>query len=174
MAWWKYKSLIELKWREPYEFTRILSKLSEKKTYWWTRPVSSLIITGMFVGMWVAIEPDPGVQRVSFTLFLAFSVTVGFGLVYLISSVNDFMPREIIFNQRAIVSTNGVRARTWDYNDIHKVRFECQTFGQKEFQIMLITMTTTRRLVTVVPENINAKEVIVLLKNKGIEKVETA
>ena len=174
MAWWKYKSLIELKWREPYEFTRILSKLSEKQIYWWTRPVSSLIITGMFVGMWVAIEPDPGVQRVSFTLCLAFSVTVGFGLVYLISSVNYFMPREISFNQRAIVSTNGVHTRTWDYNDIHKVRFERQTFGQKEFQIMLIIMTTTRRLVTAVPEKINVKEIIDLLKNKGIEKVETA
>jgi len=171
MSWWKYKPIFEIKWREPYGFTRSLSKLTEKNTRWWIRPFWGVINTVILIGLWTIAKPAPGAWRVPLAYALPLCIAAGFGLVYFSSFVHYFAPREIGFGPKAIVSILGQNSTPWPYERIREVRFENKTFGQKQFQVMIVTMTGGRQLAAAVPDKINIQEVVYFLKDKGVEAI---
>jgi hypothetical protein len=174
MSWWKYKPMFDIQWREPYGFTLALNKLSEKTTRWSTRPFWSIVITGIFLGLWAITQPNPGVRRIPMASALPFCIAAGFGIVYFISIVHRFATRTIGFGPKTIVSILGQQTAPWPYELVQEVKFENQTFGQKQFRIMVVTMKDRPQLVAAVPEKIKIQEVIDYLKGKGIEAAQTA
>ena len=102
MTWWKYKPMFDIKWREPYGFTRALSKLGEKSARAWTRPFWGTVTTAAFIGLWAITKPNPGVRRVLLSSALPVCIVAGFGIVYFVSLIHYFATRTIGFGPKRV------------------------------------------------------------------------
>ena len=171
MPWWKYKSLYKFKWREPYSFTRDLSKLKEKKIKWWKRPLSGICYTSLLMVMWFLAKRNPDKNPPSLGAALLISIIGGIGGIYLIALINYFSHHEIGLGSKAIVSMRGQQNIQWLYKKISEVRFENKAFDNKHFRVMYITIKDKDLLVSAVPDEINIDELTDFLRNRGLEVV---
>jgi hypothetical protein len=168
MSWWKYKPLCDIKWREPYGFTRLAHKLQERITPWWIRPFWGIVTSALLFVVWNSIK-EAGIS--TFLVFIV-SMSVGFGIIYFIALVHYFVSREIGLGEKALVTMTGQNAQGWPYEQMSKVEFTRQRFEGREFDLMLVTMKNSHALALGLSEKVDRSQVIELLRSKGVTALE--
>ena len=164
MSWWKYKPLFDIKWREPYGFTRLTHKLQERLTPWWIRPFWGIVTSAILFVAWNSIK------SASISTFLVFivSMAVGFGIIYFVALVHYFVSREIGLGEKALVTIAGQNTQGWLYEQMSKVEFTRQTFEGREFDLMLVTMKNAQAVTLGLSEKVDRDQVIEFLRSKGV------
>ena len=170
MSWWKYKPLCDIKWREPYGFTRLAHKLQERITPWWTRPLWGIETSAVLFVVLNFIKSE----GISTTLTFIVSVAVGFGIIYFYVLVHYFVYREIGLGEKALVTIAGQNTQGCPYEQMSKVEFTRQTFDGREFDLMLVTMNNSRALALGLSEKVERSHVIEFLRSKGVAAIEIA
>lgn len=168
MAWWKYKLLFEIKWQEPYRITHLLNKIQEKSTPWWHRPLWGFVWSAILFVPFNFIK----LKSISTGFVLLISIATGFVIAYFISLLYYLSPREIGLGKKALVTMAGGSAQSWFYEKIRKVEFAKWTLHNKEFDIMIITMMNSRKLILGVPQKVDLDQVIEFLRSKGIDETQ--
>jgi len=170
MSWWKYKPLFDIKWREPYGFTRLGHKLQERITPWWIRPFWGLVTSAFF---FVVLN---SIKSAGISTFLTFivSVAVGFGIIYFFALVHYFTSREIGLGEKVLLTITGQNTQGWPYEQMSKVEFTRQTFGGRDFDLMLVTMKNSRALALGLSEKVERSQIIEFLRSKGVTAIEIA
>jgi hypothetical protein len=170
MSRWKYKPLFDIKWREPYGFTRVVHKLQERITPWWTRPFWGIVTSAILFVVWNSLK---SAAIGTFLVFIV-SVVVGFGIIYFVALVHYFVSREIGLGEKALVTIAGQNTQGWPYEQMSKVEFTRQTFEGREFDLMVVSMKNSRALTLGLSEKVDRSQVIEFLRSKGVTALEIA
>jgi len=168
MAWWKYKPLYEIKWQEPYRITHLFNKIQEKSTLWWQRPLWSAVCSAFYFVFFNFIK----LKSISTWFVLLISIATGFTIAYFISLIHYLSPREIGLGKKALATMAGGSAQSWFYEKMSKVEFTKWTLHEKEFDIMIITMMNSIKLILGIPQKVDLEQVIEFLRSKGIEEIQ--
>ncbi len=168
MAWCKYKPLCEIKWQEPYRITHLLNKIQEKSTPWWHRPLRGAVWSAILFVFFNFIK----LKSISTGFVLLTSIATGFFIFYFISLMYYLSPRRIGLGKKALVTMAGGSSQGWLYEKMSKVEFMKWTLNEKEFDIMLITMMNSLKLILGVPQKVDPDQVIEFLRSKGIDETQ--
>jgi hypothetical protein len=164
MTWWEYKPMFVIKWREPYGFTRLVSKIQEKITPWWVRPLRGIVTAVViFVGL-ITIRSD----GISTLLVLFASIALGFGSTYFVALVQYFVIREIGLSEKALVTIAGRHTQGWPYEGMKKVEFVKRALRGKEYQLMLVTMNSGGNLTVGISKKIDKDKIVEFLRLNGV------